>query len=555
MSERKPPLHGWRTRVFHLTRDRRWLLRTAAGIAVSGLAIASFIVLFTGRDAIRPTHSASPSPPEKRLKEDATKLRTAAEASPRDFCAWLCRLGEYLRHEADEEAMPESTTLALHADYIKNGKLAGYELHPFIEKHGREGLDKAAADYLDVTLLQNGPQAEKALKSLESAAHAQPPAPFANELIGSLMLQRDEDGMATEFFIAEGAAFPDAQRARRRAVQTAIHTENADHMRLILAQPGAWIETCTPDEQYQAGAITGDVWLQWRGLFWDHFTDIPWLLVAFTILSGTIWWFILVQHDEKSPWRWLWPVLPLLAGVASVWPVLTVSEWQKHTLGMDRDSTVFVEQARYFLLGVGMREELCKLALFSLFLPWLLRTRSPARALLCAAFVGLGFAAEENVQYFHRYGIQAAFTRLLTANFMHLSLTGMAGHALYALVRSGFRGVEHFLGIMAFVILAHGAYDLLAVTDVIDLGGWLSIVLFLVIADRFIDELARESVQKRSNISLRAAFTLGCAVLVAAVFITAAIQGRSMTAVAHAGQSCLAVFPLIFLYWRRFEHA
>jgi geranylgeranyl pyrophosphate synthase len=105
------------------------------------------------------------------------------------------------------------------------------------------------------------------------------------------------------------------------------------------------------------------------------------------------------------------------------------------------------------------------------------------------------------------------------------------------------------------VVLGHGIYDLLAVTNVVDLGNWLAIVLFLVLASRFLDDLAQETDARRSTLSLRAAFTLGCALLVAAVFIATAIQTGSLRAVAFTGNALLSSFILVFLYWRRFEHA
>ena len=48
--------HGWRSRVFYLTRNRRFLLRTTGTIIAAGFLIASLVVVATaddGADRIR----------------------------------------------------------------------------------------------------------------------------------------------------------------------------------------------------------------------------------------------------------------------------------------------------------------------------------------------------------------------------------------------------------------------------------------------------------------------------------------------------------------------
>lgn len=52
----------------------------------------------------------------------------------------------------------------------------------------------------------------------------------------------------------------------------------------------------------------------------------------------------------------------------------------------------------------GSGEELCKLALAALFMPWLVWRRAPGVALMTGAFVGLGFALEENIDYYQGMG-------------------------------------------------------------------------------------------------------------------------------------------------------
>jgi RsiW-degrading membrane proteinase PrsW (M82 family) len=553
-----PRWHGWRSRLFYLSRNRHWLLRTACGIAAAGLLIACLVASFGGKNKGLRLPSAMVDAGTTRLQESADRLKNAASPDPRALCAWLRRVAEVLHGQQAEEPENQAELLKNAGKLITSLKLLGYDSEALIEKHADPELKSLITDYLAVAFLPEASSAEAdaaaALQRLDRLAKNKPPAPYASELVGSLMLMRGEEGLALAFFMAEGAAWADAKDARATAVSIALHTENVEQLRIIRALPGGWLEDCSPHLQSRVGDLTGDIWLHWRGMLLDHFTDIPWLLVSFTLLAGVIWYFILVQHDEKSRWRWFWPLLPLLAGVFSVWPTLSLLSWQERVQGLVQGETL-LEQARYFILGVGLREELCKLALFLPFLPWLLRARKPGRALLCGAFVGLGFALEENVQYYSEGGLAVAFGRLVSANFLHVCLTGLLAHSTYRLFCSRFRDVEPFFGTFAMVVLGHGIYDLLATTDVVDLGGWLSIALFLVLASRFLDDLAQETDARRSTLSLRAAFTLGCALLVAAVFIATAVQTGTLQSVAFAGNSLLSSFILVFLYWRRFEHA
>jgi RsiW-degrading membrane proteinase PrsW (M82 family) len=352
----------------------------------------------------------------------------------------------------------------------------------------------------------------------------------------------------------EGMTFADAAEARRLAVSLAITAEDIESLRQMRAEPG-WIEACEPLDQHLAGGLIQDVLLQWRGLFGDHFTNVPWLLVGFTVFAGLVWFVILVQHDQRDAWRWLRPLLPLLAGVLSVWPTLTILFWQEHVQGL-KPGGPFPQDLWYYIIGVGMREEVCKLALFAPFLPLLLQKRVPGRALITGALVGLGFAIEENVQYYAEHGLSAAMSRLLTANFMHIAMTAITAHSLYCMVRSRFAEVGQFAATFVAIVLVHAFYDWLPGFEPLqEEGGWFSFVILLVLASRFIDQLSLETEPRRSTFSLRAVFTLGCALLIAGVLVCSALNARSMAGVADAAKDCLAYIPIAFLYWRRFEDA
>ncbi|MFN7563484.1 MAG: hypothetical protein ACK5TH_17010, partial [Prosthecobacter sp.] len=85
---RQGMLHGWRSRVFYLTRDRRFLLRTAGTIVAAGFLIASLIV--TARSGSLPATPPVPAG-EQRMQEEYGRLLAIPEADPRRLAAWLRR--------------------------------------------------------------------------------------------------------------------------------------------------------------------------------------------------------------------------------------------------------------------------------------------------------------------------------------------------------------------------------------------------------------------------------------------------------------------------------
>ncbi|MFN7560874.1 MAG: PrsW family glutamic-type intramembrane protease [Prosthecobacter sp.] len=477
-------------------------------------------------------------------------LLAIPEADPRRLAAGLRRQMAAIVRSVEEAEEPRKAFDA----FSQNGIVNGRDWRQVIERHLNGPVKDLAHDFIRASLLRELPEGVKALERLQQQALKEPPVMLANELRAALAVQVMNTHEAVPWMMREGHFFPEAVEARKSALSLAVMVEDVESLRQMREQPG-WVEACPPIDQYFTGALLQDVPMQWKGLLLDHFTDIPWLLVGFTLFAGLVWFIILVQHDEKTGWRWARPVLPVLAGIFSVWPTLSILAWQEHVQGLKAGGE-FPHDLWYYLIGVGMREEVCKLALFAIFLPWLLRTRAPGRALITGAFVGLGFAIEENVQYYAEHGLSSAITRLLTANFLHISMTAITSHSLYVMFRSGFRDAGQFIATFAGVVLLHGLYDWLPSAAYFESeGGWLSLVLFVLLASRFIDLLLLETDPKRSTFALRAVFTLGCASLVAAVLVVTAMDARSMAGVADAAKDCLGYVPIAVLYWRRFEKA
>jgi len=541
MNEDRPLFHGWRARTHYLTRNRRFLLRTAAAIIALGIVTASIIVIGSASQD-EDEHAFSVSPVLTRLHAEFHRLRHETTSQPRQFATWLRMLLAQIPQLVEgDEALAFRT-------FQQDGKLGGYAVGELLQQHvttdAPAGLFR---DFLAATLNAD----DKALERLEHNAQADPPAMLAAELYASVQKRRGNTQAAMHAFFTEGRNFAEATAAREEALRLAVTQRDLDALRSMAAQTG-WIDQCHPLLQHHAGALLGDVWMQWHGLVRHRLNELPYGMLTLAFFAAALWYFILVQHSDRERWRWARPIAAIMAGVCSVWPTLTILAYQEFVQGMTADAP-FPHDLIYYLAGVGLREEGCKLLLFALFLPWLLWRRQPGLALLTGAFVGLGFSLEENIGYYQDYGGSIAWTRFLSANFLHISLTGVCAHSLYQMLHTRFAQAGEFIATFLAAVAVHGGYDYLAIGSLGD-GGWFSIILLVLCASRFIDLLAAETRPVRLTIAPRAVFTFGSAILIAISFILGAWTTRSMEGVAAAGQESLAMIPIALLYWRKFEN-
>lgn len=542
MSENRSIFHGWRARTHYLTRNRRFLLRTAAAIIATGMIIASVIVIGSS-DQGEPAEKYAVSDALSRLHGEFHRLRHETTPQPRQFATWLRML------LAQIPQLVEGDDASAFISFSHTGILGGYDVAQLIRLHATTDAPAGLFQgFLAVTLQGDA----AALGRLEQQANAEPPEMLAAELLGSVHKRRNNMPAAMQAFYTEGLHFTDAAASREEALHLAISQRDLKLLRMIAAQPG-WIDHCHPLLQHHAGSLLGDVWMQWHGLIRHRLNEIPYGMLALAFFAAALWYFILVQHSDHERWRWARPIAALMAGVASVWPTLTILAYQEFVQGMTAQAP-FPHDLIYYLVGVGLREEGCKLLLFALFLPWLMWRRTPGLALLTGAFVGLGFSLEENIGYYQDYGGTIAWTRFLSANFLHISLSGICAHSLYRMLLTRFARAEEFIVTFLLAVAAHGGYDYLS-SGKLDDNGWLSIVVLVLSAARFIDLLSEETRPVRLTIAPRAVFTLGSAILIALSFILGAWSMRTMEGVASAGQECLTMVPIALLYWRKFEHA
>ncbi|MGI9427984.1 MAG: PrsW family glutamic-type intramembrane protease [Bythopirellula sp.] len=273
--------------------------------------------------------------------------------------------------------------------------------------------------------------------------------------------------------------------------------------------------------------------------------------LALSIIAGCCWFLFLWQALRAPGWRdiRLWAALMAIAcGVLSIWPTHFFSLWQEYRWNL-HNSQELIPGLRYWVLGVGLREEVAKLLCVLPLIPVLMRVRDELTALLVSACVGLGFAVVENVNYFAGAGGIAVMGRFLTANPFHMTLTGLAGLMLYRVLRNPRGWGSHALSIFGILIFAHGLYDaFIALPDLVDYGIFNTIIFALVVY-QFFHELRELRKNQRDTVSLSANFLFGVSVLTASTFVYLSARfGMSIAFDALAsGVFGLAVMVYLFL--------
>jgi RsiW-degrading membrane proteinase PrsW (M82 family) len=239
------------------------------------------------------------------------------------------------------------------------------------------------------------------------------------------------------------------------------------------------------------------------------------------LLTGACWLAFSMQAIQPRGLRdgRLWaPLVAAGLGVLSVWPTLFLVYWQEQRWGLSF-SDELPGGIRFFVLGVGLREEAAKFVCFLPLLPWLVRRRDELAALVVAGCVGIGFAMEENDLYFGRSLGADAAGRLLTAAPLHMALTGLVGLAAYRACvwpKQWALPCVAFLGVM---VLAHGLYDAFIALPALVEYSLAGMMIFVFVVYQYFHELRPKRAVRGEPISLTANFLFCVTTVVAATFV------------------------------------
>jgi RsiW-degrading membrane proteinase PrsW (M82 family) len=294
----------------------------------------------------------------------------------------------------------------------------------------------------------------------------------------------------------------------------------------------AWVEA-KPDEEIEYAPSLPE-WsrleeLAKRGRWAEVWIGIPGMLVAswrhagataLAALTGACWLAFAMQAIQSRGGdirRWA-PAAGMALGVVSIWFTVFFILLQETGWGLEESHDV-AGGIRYFVLGVGLREELAKFICFLPLLPLVVRERDELAALIVAGCVGLGFGMEENVNYIVGSAGTETVGRMLSSVPFHMATTGLVGLAAYRACRWPREWGPQLAAIFGVMALIHGLYDAFLVVPALKPYGVAASVISLLLTYQFFHELRGLRERRNETVSLTANFLFCVSMVTAATFV------------------------------------
>jgi RsiW-degrading membrane proteinase PrsW (M82 family) len=278
-------------------------------------------------------------------------------------------------------------------------------------------------------------------------------------------------------------------------------------------------------------------------------------VLALAAAAALAWFWICArigQISERAKLR-----VPLYAGafflgIVSIYITLAILEVEER-VGF-RENGNPLGDLIYFVLGVGLREELSKILCFLPLLPLIRRVGGGKREVLaCGAFVGLGFAAEENVNYFSSGSLSIAITRFLTANFFHIALTATLANAVDDFFRDREGQANAMSRTAALVVGAHGLYDFCIGNDTYGDISWVTVIVFVLMARTFLRIAQSLRGKKTFRVSLQRLFVVLLSALCGATFVYACVLLGPVAAMRAVAAGTLGSIFIVVMFVQELE--
>lgn len=280
-----------------------------------------------------------------------------------------------------------------------------------------------------------------------------------------------------------------------------------------------------------------------------------WQAWFITLLAAAVWTAIVLRLANVGTWRdnrLISAAAAFLLGVLSAVFTLMALIWQERAFGIVEDGT-FINGVIYYIAGVAAREECLKLLCVAPLLWFLRGDPDDRRVLMVGAMSGLGFAAAENLNYVDANTVGTAFSRFMTANFLHLALTALAAQGLVTWLRHPTRGFDHFLFRLTAVILLHGVYNLFLTQTALAEYTILSLTTLGGIGLWYFHQVRLERRNQHMTISLHALFVWGMVGLIGIGYVLGSWDFGLYLAFQIMLQSFLGSGLLMFIFFREFD--
>ncbi|MEE9367703.1 MAG: PrsW family glutamic-type intramembrane protease [Pontiella sp.] len=389
------------------------------------------------------------------------------------------------------------------------------------------------------------PESEDAIKALKMLASGDSPAADASYAL-ALAHENREDNRAVIKALKREVELHDSVHARKRLIDTYLEFKKFDAL-----------EGLVRDFNYQefiSPYVLLDIALDrmdWPAILKTHFPasfeGMRLGMVSLAVLSGLVWATILIRFSGTvSVLKFVVPAL--LLGALSAHATVLFIYWQEYQLGFSMGADP-MSQLIYCILGIGFREEALKLLLFVPLIPFLLK-RDDLEILTVAGLVGLGFALEENINYFQASAGLSAVGRFATANFLHIALTAMCGLTLTrAIVHRG-EDIQHAVTTFLLAVAVHGLYDAFLMVPLLADYSWLTYTVFVLMGYQYFGWLRHLREKWKDPVSITAIFTYGVILVTGMSFVLYAWDYGPLPALQSIVYEAIGVGIILVLFYR-----
>jgi RsiW-degrading membrane proteinase PrsW (M82 family) len=384
-----------------------------------------------------------------------------------------------------------------------------------------------------------------AVQEIAELASAAEPLPYAN-YARAILLEPFNSEAAVAAYKREAELF-DLDAARQRVVRVYLGQGKFDRVQQLQSDP-EYAPFITPLARRQIALEHMDWPVLILTLIPAAYERVDLGMVALALVTGLIWSRILLRFNgpfsvRSRPVQLAVPALVL--GALSAHATILFIFWQEHQLGLSEPPDM-IGQLLY-CMSIGLREEGLKLLLFLPLVPFLWR-RSSLEILTVAGLVGLGFAVEENINYFEKSVGVSAVGRFVTANFLHASLTAMGGLALAraCIHREGMQLLQTF----ETSVSVHGRYDAFLMVDVFDEFSWLAMALFVFLGHQYFGWLRYLRESWKDPVSITFIVTLGLVFVAGLSSAICAWQVGAGLAFKAVASEVIGVGVILILFYR-----
>jgi len=386
--------------------------------------------------------------------------------------------------------------------------------------------------------------------AVEEGARRAPPAPWCNHVLAAEALRDGHSAEAAEFFAAEGTWFPDRADDVDMALDLWMDLDDWDIVRARMDDPR--VRARARPETKARIAIHERDWpgaAKWTALGYRA-RLAPWS-VAMSGVAALAWALFccrLGKIGERPARRLVFYVTAFILGVLSIVPTVLLITVEETKLRLVETGDAG-RDILFFVFGVGLREEASKLLLFAPLLPFLRKWGDKLDVLVCGAFVGLGFAAEENLGYLASGDLQTGLGRFLTANFFHMAMTGTLASALDDFVAKPEESAQELSRTALMVIGMHGAYDFLLSHPEYG-GSYLAMSVFFFLTRLFLGAISHARRRPDPGFSLLHTFVFAAAVVTGVSAVHATLAVGPTAAAAAMGEGVLGEAIIFFVFIR-----